>query len=433
MSPAKNKASSAATVDLTLVAALAGTATAATLLLYRRHRQWHSESEKDKRKAYEEAAQSLVGPNPQMVYLSHSHNTGSTGNKEGTTTSPADAAVGFLTSFASGKENPKQQTSNANNITLVLIHGFGCTSLEFNSFVYVLGKKHPEINVFSYDRILFVPDQSAQTLLQTTTRNARTLAAELHDLLQQRCGKHHKYVLMGHSYGGLIAQHYAQAHPEKMVGMVLIDPAHELQNQKLPRDFSLAMTHVVPWMMGTLYHNLAWTGFLQVLDYFGAFNFPPIFLWQHRKSPRRKACAHLYSHGTYVWKLAAAELQGCMETFEEINTLADATTAATTNDADNDDRRDGNGSGDDVFQRTAFYELLRQHNIPTGLVIAGHRQYTPTLFKHAMTLAFQDMHKDFPCSQVLMASKSDHWVHMQEPQVVLQAVEYVLTYNKATI
>lgn len=65
--------------------------------------------------------------------------------------------------------------------------------------------------------------------------------------------------------------------------------------------------------------------------------------------------------------------------------------------------------------------------IPVALVIAGHRQYSPTLFPKAVTKAFLQMHsKSLPDAKVFMAPQSDHWMHLQEPHVVLEAVKYVL-------
>jgi pimeloyl-ACP methyl ester carboxylesterase len=35
------------------------------------------------------------------------------------------------------------------------------------------------------------------------------------------------YVLVGHSFGGLLARLYGSVYPDEVVGMVLVDPAHE--------------------------------------------------------------------------------------------------------------------------------------------------------------------------------------------------------------
>lgn len=83
--------------------------------------------------------------------------------------------------------------------------------------------------VCAYDR--------ANTYLQTgqpgrsdpvrQPQGAGRAVADLHALL--RAGDiPGPYVLVGHSYGGLIARLYASTHPRQMAGMVLVDAANEL-------------------------------------------------------------------------------------------------------------------------------------------------------------------------------------------------------------
>jgi pimeloyl-ACP methyl ester carboxylesterase len=55
------------------------------------------------------------------------------------------------------------------------------------------------------------------------SRSARDIVADLHGALRQ-AGIAGPYLLVGHSFGGLIAQAFAQNFPNDVVGMVLIDP-----------------------------------------------------------------------------------------------------------------------------------------------------------------------------------------------------------------
>ncbi|MFL5383956.1 MAG: alpha/beta fold hydrolase [Longimicrobiaceae bacterium] len=59
-----------------------------------------------------------------------------------------------------------------------------------------------------------------------TPRTMQQEAHELH-LLLQRAGVRPPYLLVGHSYGGLVARVYAAAHPGEVAGVVLVDPTHE--------------------------------------------------------------------------------------------------------------------------------------------------------------------------------------------------------------
>lgn len=56
------------------------------------------------------------------------------------------------------------------------------------------------------------------------TPRPRHVAARLRKLLQQ-IGVHPPYVLVGHSWGGMLARYFAGYHPTEVAGLVLVDPA----------------------------------------------------------------------------------------------------------------------------------------------------------------------------------------------------------------
>jgi pimeloyl-ACP methyl ester carboxylesterase len=56
-----------------------------------------------------------------------------------------------------------------------------------------------------------------------TARTPGNIAIELHEMLQ-RAGIEPPYVLVGHSFGGLVMRRYALLYPEDVSGVVLIDP-----------------------------------------------------------------------------------------------------------------------------------------------------------------------------------------------------------------
>jgi len=88
-------------------------------------------------------------------------------------------------------------------------------------------KVQPEISkvtrVCSYDRAGFGWSDSGPL-----PRSGQQMAKELHQLLT-RAGISGPYVLVGHSLGGFIVRLYRQAHPDDVVGMVLVDAGHERQ------------------------------------------------------------------------------------------------------------------------------------------------------------------------------------------------------------
>ena len=68
-------------------------------------------------------------------------------------------------------------------------------------------------------------------------RTAQAVTGELHALLVQ-LGGGGPVILVGHSLGGLYARHYAARYPADVVGLVLIDPAHEDYDSYVPAELS---------------------------------------------------------------------------------------------------------------------------------------------------------------------------------------------------
>jgi pimeloyl-ACP methyl ester carboxylesterase len=66
-------------------------------------------------------------------------------------------------------------------------------------------------------------------------RTAATMAEELHRLLAA-AEVPGPYVLVGHSFGGLLMRLYAARYPQEVVGLVLVDAAHEQQYQRAPAE-----------------------------------------------------------------------------------------------------------------------------------------------------------------------------------------------------
>jgi pimeloyl-ACP methyl ester carboxylesterase len=66
-------------------------------------------------------------------------------------------------------------------------------------------------------------------------RTAATMAEELHRLLGA-AEVPGPYVLVGHSFGGLLVRLYAARYPQEVAGLVLVDVAHEQQYQRAPAE-----------------------------------------------------------------------------------------------------------------------------------------------------------------------------------------------------
>lgn len=102
--------------------------------------------------------------------------------------------------------------------TVVLDAGIGCHSLEW-------ALVQPEIAKFtkvcSYDRAGY--GWSDESPLERTSAN---IAVELHTLLHN-AGIPGPYILVGHSFGGANIRLYASKYPDEVLGIVLVDSAHE--------------------------------------------------------------------------------------------------------------------------------------------------------------------------------------------------------------
>jgi pimeloyl-ACP methyl ester carboxylesterase len=297
-------------------------------------------------------------------------------------TGPQPSSSVRVDSVASSRE---AQDDSASRPVVVIIHGFGCNSLEWGTVQTALAKTH---TVMSYDRVLYATGRSLKQ-----PRSARVLVAELEELLDKAVpNPSTPLVLIGHSYGGLLAQVFAMRHAGRVAGLVLIDPAHEKQWHSLPRDFVLAFRSTP--IIFSLFRACAPLGMARYFNWLGLMNFPPLFLYDPEA---RKKAAELYSQ-SHIWRRVADELSGCNVAFEQMP----------------EDR--------------VRYEL--PPGLPIRLIIAGHRKYSPTLNPDGVTRAFLSLHADLlqrPNCHLIMANDSDHWIHLQQPNLVIDAAADLLS------
>ena len=101
-----------------------------------------------------------------------------------------------------------------------------------NDFFVSWSKVQPEIagvtRVCSYDRAGLGWSEASPH-----PRRSDVMAEELHALLA-KSGIEGPYILVGHSFGGIVMRQFAQKYPEEVTGMVLVDSAHEQQVMRLP-------------------------------------------------------------------------------------------------------------------------------------------------------------------------------------------------------
>jgi pimeloyl-ACP methyl ester carboxylesterase len=108
--------------------------------------------------------------------------------------------------------------------TVVIEPSFGGAAEDWEKIAQTVAE---ETTVITYDRAPYGASSAA--------RDARTphdIAADLDGLLRE-LGVTGPVVLVGHSAGGLYARAYAAEHPDRVVGMVLVESSHEGQRPVL--------------------------------------------------------------------------------------------------------------------------------------------------------------------------------------------------------
>ena len=104
--------------------------------------------------------------------------------------------------------------------------------------------------VIAYDRAGVGASDPASPL--TVEGEVEDLAALLSQAGQGRC------VLVGHSWGGLLAQLVAFSHPDLVAGLVLVDPAHEETAAAVPWPLRVVLS--APGHVALLLHRLGLVG-----------------------------------------------------------------------------------------------------------------------------------------------------------------------------
>ncbi|TXR80562.1 alpha/beta hydrolase [Bacillus sp. BF9-10] len=126
-------------------------------------------------------------------------------------------------------QNIEVYMKGTNKQTVVIQTGMTCS---FYDWLPIIEKLSQQFTVVSYHRPGY-----GKSELGNDSRTTRQATKELHMLLQ-KLDIHDPIILIGHSYGGLCAQHFAMLHEDKLQALILIDSTsmnlHRLDELHLP-------------------------------------------------------------------------------------------------------------------------------------------------------------------------------------------------------
>ena len=159
-------------------------------------------------------------------------------------TSPTAASGDFagLVDIGGGR-NMYLECRGAGGPTVVLEAGYGNNAQVWDAIALPPGTASPAVlpgvaaftRVCAYDRpgtrIGPGPEYSSRSDPVPQPRTAADTVADLHALLGA-ADVPGPYVLVGHSFGGVIVRLYAATYPAEVAGLVLVDSSHEDQNSR---------------------------------------------------------------------------------------------------------------------------------------------------------------------------------------------------------
>jgi pimeloyl-ACP methyl ester carboxylesterase len=219
----------------------------------------------------------------------------------------------------------------------------------------------------------------------TKPRTSDRIVEELHTLLRRE-GATAPYVLVGHSLGGIHVRHYASRFPDQVAGLVLVDSSHEDQLARLPAEAR------------TLEQQVRVLGVARILARFGVLRLAA-FLGLGRSIPG----------------------------YEEL-TAEGRAVALRSSVADSLHSELGN-----VVTSLRQARALNRHlsNMPIAVLSrAVPIRYPRGVSVEEAESVWRDLQVDLTAlstnSRHIIAEQSSHYIHMDQPDVVVDAIQWVV-------
>lgn len=259
---------------------------------------------------------------------------------------------------------------------IVLQSGMSGWSVDWSLVQPELAKHH---RVISYDRAGYGWSEEAPE-----PRDADSVSRELGDLLDA-LSIHEPIVLVGHSLGGLFVQHFARSFPSRVHGLVLVDSVSEDQSLSMPPSMRQDYEGNLLFLTGAM----AWWAPSGILKVFGQGETNATAKWPE---PVRSAAREL----TFLprgYRALNAEMKAFQISQSQTRALPPL-------------------PGIPVH-------MLRSASVrdfPPGFEKPGIQELWVTL-QNKMSLRYH--------TSVHMVSDSGHYIQLDQPQEVIQAIEAV--------
>jgi pimeloyl-ACP methyl ester carboxylesterase len=216
-------------------------------------------------------------------------------------------------------------------------------------------------------------------------RSFERMVEELHTLLKE-ANIPAPYVLVGHSFGGIIVRQFARRYPELVIGLVLIDSAHEEQYQRFPEP----LREMAPRMLKAMQ-------IMKLLPALGITALKPAMMPLDKRVPLAIAEA---DRATRIW--GASHIETTLKETEAV-----------------------------IFDPPDKLETLG--GLPLIVLSHGVAQPMPNVSAEVNTAyeqIWQQMQRELAAlssnSQHIIVEGAGHDIQLERPQVVVQAIQQIL-------
>lgn len=184
---------------------------------------------------------------------------------------------------------------NAKN-TLVILHGHGEHSGRYQKFYSILKEK--QLNIAHYDFRGHGRSEGRHVYVDDYNQFIEDVSAFVHFLRQKKWMNQERFILLGHSNGGLTAVHWAMSHSAELKGLILSSPFLGI---KLPWFLKLLNRTIEAVQPKFVYKNPVYPPYL-------THNKDEVELYKKDRYIRRKITARLLSQMIlYIHKLPEPE------------------------------------------------------------------------------------------------------------------------------